>query len=244
MLSAAAFFIAAAFLCMRFYNMSSYKTPENPFSALSESLAEEDGQGGEGYETSSQPKDESSDMDSSQADDSDKTDSSDSNTDTTESSPQADKSDGNSPTVNGGSTNVTINVQGENKSDEVKKKPDSKTETVTKNTDTEYFTTSIKEGERVKKALYKFTITHKNKALAVQKVQVTVNDSIVNQFSGSVSLHAGKNTIRVACTYTDKSGQVKRAYKDYTVYFDKKEITFDTDLADKDTDTELSLIHI
>ena len=60
MLSAAAFFIAAAFLCMRFYNMSSYKTPENPFSALSESLAEEDGQGGEGYETSSQPKDESS----------------------------------------------------------------------------------------------------------------------------------------------------------------------------------------
>ena len=66
MLSAAAFFIAAAFLCMRFYNMSSYKTPENPFSALSESLAEEDGQGGEGYETSSQPKDESSDMDSSQ----------------------------------------------------------------------------------------------------------------------------------------------------------------------------------
>ena len=61
MLSAAAFFIAAAFLCMRFYNMSSYKTPENPFSALSESLAEEDGQGGEGYETSSQPKDESSD---------------------------------------------------------------------------------------------------------------------------------------------------------------------------------------
>ena len=46
MLSAAAFFIAAAFLCMRFYNMSSYKTPENPFSALSESLAEEDGQGG------------------------------------------------------------------------------------------------------------------------------------------------------------------------------------------------------
>ena len=74
MLSAAAFFIAAAFLCMRFYNMSSYKTPENPFSALSESLAEEDGQGGEGYETSSQPKDESSDMDSSQADDSDNTD--------------------------------------------------------------------------------------------------------------------------------------------------------------------------
>lgn len=238
MLSAAAFFIAAAFLCMRFYNMSSYKTPENPFSALSESLAEEDGQGGEGYETSSQPKDESSDMDSSQADDSDNTDSSDSNTDTTESSPQADKSDGNSPTVNGGNPNITINAQGENKSDEVKKKPDSKTETVTKNTDTEYFTTSIKEGERVKKALYKFTITHKNKALAVQKVQVTVNDSVVNQFSGSVSLHAGKNTIRVACTYTDKSGQVKRAYKDYTVYFDKKEITFDTDLADKDTDTE------
>ena len=152
MLSAAAFFIAAAFLCMRFYNMSSYKTPENPFSALSESLAEEDGQGGEGYETSSQPKDESSDIDSSQADDSDNTDSSDSNTDTTESSPQADKSDGNSPTVNGGNTNVTINVQGENKSDEVKKKPDSKTETVTKNTDTEYFTTSIKEGERVKKS--------------------------------------------------------------------------------------------
>lgn len=102
MLSAAAFFIAAAFLCMRFYNMSSYKTPENPFSALSESLAEEDGQGGEGYETSSQTKDESSDMDSSQADDSDNTDSSDSNTDTTESSPQADKSDGNFPTVNGG----------------------------------------------------------------------------------------------------------------------------------------------
>ena len=237
MLSAAAFFIAAAFLCMRFYNMSSYKTPENPFSALSESLAEEDGQGGEGYETSSQPKDESSDMDSSQADDSDNTDSSDSNTDTTESSPQADKIDGNSPTVNGGNTNVTINAQGENKSDEVKKKPDSKTETVTKNTDTEYFTTSIKEGERVKKPLYKFTITHKNKALTVQKVQVTVNDSVVNQFSGSVTLHAGKNTIRVACTYTDKSGQVKRAYKDYTVYFDKKEITFDTDLADKDTDT-------
>ena len=181
---------AAAFLCMRFYNISSYKTPENPFSALSESLAEEDGQGGEGYETSSQSKDESSDMDSSQADDSDNTDSSDSNTDTTESSPQADKSDGNSPTVNGGNTNVTINAQGENKSDEVKKKPDSKTETVTKNTDTEYFTTSIKEGERVKKPLYKFTITHKNKALTVQKVQVTVNDSVVNQFSGSVTLHA------------------------------------------------------
>ena len=43
-------------------------------------------------------------------------------------------------------------MQSENKSDEVKKKPDSKTETVTKNTDTEYFTTSIKEGERVKNA--------------------------------------------------------------------------------------------
>lgn len=120
MLSAAAFLSQRLFV-YAFYNMSSYKTPENPFSALSESLAEEDGQGGEGYETSSQPKDESSDMDSSQADDSDNTDSSDSNTDTTESSPQADKSDGNSPTVNGGNTNVTINTQGENKSDEVKK---------------------------------------------------------------------------------------------------------------------------
>lgn len=246
MLSAAAFFIAAAFLCMRFYNISSYKTPENPFSALSESLAAEDTQGGEGYQTSSLPQEESSapdsTEDSSQPED---TDSSDSSQDMTESSrpqpeqpEQLQRNDGNSPAMNGENTNTAIDITGENKSDEIKKKPDSKTETVTKDTDTEYFTTSIKDGERVKKALYSFDITHRNKALTVQKVQVTVNGSEINQFSGSVTLHAGKNTIRVACTYTDKNSQVKRAYKDYTVYLETQEITFDTDLSDMDTDSE------
>lgn len=87
-------------------------------------------------------------------------------------------------------------------------------------TDIEYFTTDIVDGETVEDPQFKFTITHLQKRLTVKSVEVGVN-GIRAPWSGEVTLseqNGGKNTIRVAVTYTDENGKVISAYKSYTVY--------------------------
>lgn len=248
-LSAAAVTVfAAAFFCMYFYNFSSSNTPENPFADLSQSMTKYETEG-EKYETDTTSKKQDS-ADSSQNDDDTNADTnsdSKTETDTTSVSQNDNVSDnigGNVDTPSGianGGNSVNTQQNGDKRSDDSNttvKKPNSKTETDTTKSDTEYFTTSIKDGEKVSKTDFAFTITHKNKALTVKKVAVSVNGDELPQFTGKCTLKEGKNTIRVACTYTDKSGEVKRAYKDYTVYCDLGEISIETSLSEGDIDTD------
>ncbi|MGN0633175.1 MAG: DUF4430 domain-containing protein [Oscillospiraceae bacterium] len=87
-------------------------------------------------------------------------------------------------------------------------------------TDIEYFTTSIKDGERVSEAEYPFTVTHLKKELAVKRTDVYLNGRL-SAYSGSVLLsseNGGRNTIKISVTYTDKDGKVISASKSFTVY--------------------------
>lgn len=224
--AAVVFILTAVFFCVRFYNTSEVVKPDNPFSELSESLAAEDAEkDGEGKGFAESLSDES------RADDNSSEKAEDNNS-------QADnKNDGENaglPAEND-SVNTSEENEGENPTD-IRPTSLEKAETVDGTNKKEYFRTSIKDGERVTHADYSFTITHTDKSLKVKKVTVTVNGEEIPQFSGKCRLSGGKNTIRVACTYTDKNGSVKRAYKDYTVYCDPDELVIDTDLSDMQTD--------
>lgn len=105
-------------------------------------------------------------------------------------------------------------------------------------TSSQYFTASIKDGETVSESAYSFTITHLDKKLKVRDCTVSVNGEAILQFSGKCVLADGKNLIRISCSYTDENNGVIRAYKDYTVYLERGEISFRTDLSDTKTDSD------
>lgn len=93
------------------------------------------------------------------------------------------------------------------------------------------FTSSIVNGETVSSPLYSFTVTHLKKELTLRALNVTLNGSDIPQFSGSLTLSHGANRIRISCTYADKNGEIKRAYKDYTVYYENSgKVLITTDL--------------
>lgn len=96
-----------------------------------------------------------------------------------------------------------------------------------------YFTTSIRNGQAVSSRSYSFTITHKQRELAVEEVSVWVNDSQQVPFTGSVQLAEGANTILVAVRYRSPEGQVLTPQKTYSVPCEPGAIVLDTDLADK-----------
>lgn len=94
-----------------------------------------------------------------------------------------------------------------------------------------YFTTSIKDGEKVKKSDYHFTITHLKKELKLKSLTVYVNDKKVSQFNGNVQFENGKNTIYISVSYTDKNSKLISVYKQYTVYAELGEIEIITSLS-------------
>lgn len=106
-------------------------------------------------------------------------------------------------------------------------------------TDKTYFTTSIKNGETVKKTDYNFEIYHNYPELAVDSVRVYVNDTEVNQFKGNVLLSEGENIIRVAVAYKDENGKVIAVYEDYTVNAKLGKIEIITDLDNQTTATNI-----
>ena len=107
-------------------------------------------------------------------------------------------------------------------------------------TSTEYFTTSIKDGETVTSNPYSFSIRHKDPELKVKDLQVFVNGRLIPQFKGDVDLTEGKNTIRVKVDYADDSGKIVASpYKDYTVYLDTQSLVIHTSLSDQTVDRDL-----
>lgn len=98
-------------------------------------------------------------------------------------------------------------------------------------TDKVYFTTSIKDGETVTDSAYSFEITHKYPELTVKSQEVFVNNSLVPQFRGTVTLSEGENTIRVKASYTDESGKaIGPVFKDYKVNLDSKSLVINTSI--------------
>lgn len=98
-------------------------------------------------------------------------------------------------------------------------------------TDKVYFTTSISDGETVKKSDYYFEIYHNYSELTIESVRVYVNGTQVNQFKGNVLLTQGQNVIRVAVEYKDESGRIISAYRDYKVTARLGKIEIQTNLA-------------
>lgn len=106
-------------------------------------------------------------------------------------------------------------------------------------TDKVYFTTSIKDGETVKKSDYSFEIYHNYSELTVSSVRVYVNDTEIPQFKGNVPLSEGDNTIRVAVEYKDENGKVISVYQNYTVKAELGKIKIETDLTSHETENEV-----
>lgn len=100
-------------------------------------------------------------------------------------------------------------------------------------TDREYFTTSIKNGERVGDSLYFFTVTHLIDSLELLRCDVQVNGKAQEGFAGRCRLTEGANTIRVSCSYRDKENKIYRAFRDYTVYLESERAAINTDLTDR-----------
>lgn len=81
-----------------------------------------------------------------------------------------------------------------------------------------YFTTTINDGEEVANNFYEFKIIQKEKDLKIEKQTIYVNDEKVD-FSGSVLLSPGKNTIKIVVTYQNKQSEIFDISKSYTVYY-------------------------
>ncbi|MEG0550576.1 MAG: DUF4430 domain-containing protein [Vagococcus sp.] len=81
-----------------------------------------------------------------------------------------------------------------------------------------YFTTTINDGEEVENNFYEFKIIQKEKDLVIEKQAIYINDDKVD-FSGSVLLSPGKNTIKVVVTYQNKQSKIFDVSKSYTVYY-------------------------
>ena len=86
-------------------------------------------------------------------------------------------------------------------------------------TDEQLFTTSIRDGEHVANPEYSFTITHLNKSYKLKTLTVKVNGRRV-PWSGTVTLSAGENTIRIYAEYTDPEGLIRSGFREYTVWLD------------------------
>ena len=97
-------------------------------------------------------------------------------------------------------------------------------------TTTEYFTTTIKDGEEVSSTTYSFGITQKNTSLTVKAVHVIVNGVEVAQFNDKVLLKEGPNTIVVKVDYVDVGVSPQ---KSYTVNVDTKNLIINTSLKDQ-----------
>lgn len=99
-----------------------------------------------------------------------------------------------------------------------------------------YFTTSIIDGQTVPKYEYSFIITHLIEELTVENVSVYVNDLIWENFSGSVLLTEGSNTIKIVVTYRDDGEKEIVAWKSYRVIVDTKNLSITTTLYNQTVD--------
>src|SRR5699024_2179633 len=100
----------------------------------------------------------------------------------------------------------------------------------------------IDDGEVVSEKTYAFRIQQLEHDLAVESIDVLVDgerDVIQNitedkqQTYVTVDLSEGENTITVAVTYRDGSGETFTAVRDYVVVYAKGEIVLETDLEDE-----------
>ena len=103
-------------------------------------------------------------------------------------------------------------------------------------TNTEYFTTTIKNGETLSSRSYSFKIIHNQKNLKVKSSAITINGEKQADFNGRVFLSEGENHIRVEVTYTDKNSKVISAYREYKVFVDLGDIILTTDLKNQTVD--------
>lgn len=102
-------------------------------------------------------------------------------------------------------------------------------------TDLVYFYTSIVNGSTSAVRGYTFTIQHnlealQQHALTPVSTAVEVNGLGVPQFSGTVVLDNGANTITVTAQYAMRDGTTRTVSKSYTVYYDES-VIFEHNLA-------------
>lgn len=127
--------------------------------------------------------------------------------------------------------NETKNESTETKKNVTEKEKAKEKETGEQEETEEYFTTSIVDGEIVTQRMYMFTITHLNKKLTVNELQVFVNENQVD-FKGKVNLSKDENSIVIKVIYQNEKKEHIEVEKSYMVYVDKEHIVIYTDLED------------
>lgn len=96
----------------------------------------------------------------------------------------------------------------------------------------EYFTTNIVHNEIVTDEDYSFVIKQKDHGLTVKKTEVFLNNSLIKDFKGEVTLEEGINAIKIKVTYEDDDGKVLTVSKTYTVYLNTDDIIIYSNLND------------
>ena len=98
--------------------------------------------------------------------------------------------------------------------------------------DREYFTTSIRDGEKVADSTYFFTVTHLVPELELLRCDVELDGEVLTGDAGRLELKEGVNSVRISCTYKDSKSKVYRAFRDYTVILESRRAAILTDLTD------------
>ena len=98
--------------------------------------------------------------------------------------------------------------------------------------DREYFTTSIRDGEKVADSTYFFTVTHLVPELELVRCDVELGGEVLTGDAGRLELKEGENSVRISCTYKDSKSKVYRAFRDYIVILESRQAAILTDLTD------------
>lgn len=97
----------------------------------------------------------------------------------------------------------------------------------------EYFTTTIVNEETVTEPDYSFRIIQKKHDFTVLDTEVSVNDQVVEDFAGFITLKEGENNITITVEYAKEKNKTFTVTKSYTVYLNTADIIIYTTLEDE-----------
>lgn len=93
-----------------------------------------------------------------------------------------------------------------------------------------YFITSIVQDEIVTTKEYSFAIMHLNQKLEVKNTSVSLNNQLVEDFRGKITLKEGPNSIKISVLYKDTENKLFIVSKNYTVNYNPEDIVIYTSL--------------
>lgn len=106
-----------------------------------------------------------------------------------------------------------------------------------------YFVTNITDKATVTEAAYYVTVTHVQPTLTVKAFDVRLNEVLQDEFTGTLTLTEGENTIQFQVTYVDEQQKEIHVSQQYTLFLNTKDVVITTSLTNSETtNRQLSFI--